>query len=431
LEPAYLFIIIFYKFPCLLINKLMENISILDQIISNQKAEEVAKLNTVEIVNNLFTELSERERDILSRRFSLHGKGKETLENVGGVHSLTRERIRQIETSAIKKLRQLKNLEEYVDTLKKVISQLLEEHGGLMEKEYLLDALVIFSANGESRDGDLRNLHKSHIDFLISKLLHQEFEEANNLKHFKNSYKLKYQVLDHLEELAQDLFKKIQEAKKVFKTHELIDLLIGSDVYDKHKEKFDINYNIDLSNVLGSDWFEEKMDVINTNKILYSLLRAHKNIGQNKLGHWGVHDWRDIRPKTINDKIYLVLKNHGKPMHFTEIANKINKISFDKKKANAATVHNELILDKKYVLVGRGLYGLNEWGYKKGTVSDVIVDVLKEAGAPLDREEIIKRVLDKRLVKKTTIVLALMDKDIFKKIDGKYELVAQHVTRNT
>ena len=118
-------------------------------------------------------------------------------------------------------------------------------------------------------------------------------------------------------------------------------------------------------------------------------------------------------------------------MHFTEIANKINKISFDKKKANAATVHNELILDKKYVLVGRGLYGLNEWGYKKGTVSDVIVDVLKEAGAPLDREEIIKRVLDKRLVKKTTIVLALMDKDIFKKIDGKYELVAQHVTRNT
>ena len=116
----------------------MENKSILDQILLNQKVEEVAKLNAVEIINNLFSELNERESDIIVRRFGLHGEKKETLENIGNVHNLTRERIRQIETYSIKKLQQLDILEKHLHSLKKIIVALIEEHGGLMEKEYLL-----------------------------------------------------------------------------------------------------------------------------------------------------------------------------------------------------------------------------------------------------------------------------------------------------
>jgi len=110
-------------------------------------------------------------------------------------------------------------------------------------------------------------------------------------------------------------------------------------------------------------------------------------------------------------------------MHFAEIADHINQTGFDSKKANAATVHNELILDEKYVLVGRGLYGLKEWGYKEGTVVDVIKDILAEAGKPLSREEIIDKVMEKRVVKKTTIILALMNKEMFEKAGNKYQLV--------
>ena len=110
-------------------------------------------------------------------------------------------------------------------------------------------------------------------------------------------------------------------------------------------------------------------------------------------------------------------------MHFVEIADHINQIGFDKKKANPATVHNELILDNKYVLVGRGLYGLKEWGYKEGTVVDVIKSILSEAGEPISRDEIITKVLEKRLVKKTTIILALMNKSIFGRVGNKYRLV--------
>lgn len=399
-----------------------DNKSILDQIMDNHQAEEVAKLDAVEIITGLFSELDERERDVLIRRFGLHGEGRETLEEIGKIHKLTRERIRQIETASIKRLRQLENLDNYLSGLKNIIINLLEEHGGLMEKEYLFNNLVNFSIGG-GKNSENEMKHKRHFDFLISKLLHDEFEAVDDSEHFKKSFKLKYQSLEHLEALAKELLEKIQEIKKIFMTEELVDLSKQMETYKNNQEKFNPAGSLDISGILASDLFKEKADVVNANKVIYSILQAAKKIEQNKFGLWGVDDWREIKPKTINDKIYLILKNSGKPMHFAEIADKINQISFDKKKANAATVHNELILDEKYVLVGRGLYGLKEWGYQKGTVADVIEKIMVESGQSLSREEIINKVLAQRIVKKATINLALMNRDKFEITDdGKYKV---------
>jgi len=408
----------------------MENISILDQIISNRKAEEVASLDAVKIINNLFGELSDRERDVLVRRHGLHGDEKETLESIGSAHSLTRERIRQIETSSVKKLQLLKNLDEYVNSLKKVIYQLLEEHGGLMEKEYLLELLVSFSASNVNTEDRDQTVHKNYLNFLITKLLHNEFEEIINLKHFKDSYKLKHQTLDHMEELAEELLEKIKEFKRIHTTESIIKLARDLASYKKHEEKLKTENTVDISHIFSSDHFQEAAELINNHKPLYSILKAAKRIEQNNFGHWGVNNWREIKPKTINDKIYLVLKNHGKPMHFSKIADRINEVSFDNKIANAATVHNELILDNKYVLVGRGLYGLKDWGYKSGNVIDVIEEILEEAGRPLTREELIERVLERRLVKKATIILALMNKDKFYRVEGKYAMSKKDENRS-
>ena len=402
-----------------------KNISILDQIINNQKAEEVAKLDAVEIINNLFGELSERERDVVVRRHGLHGGGKETLESIGGMHKLTRERIRQIETSSIRKLQQLENLGNYISTLKKVIHQLLEEHGGLMEKNYLLKTLVSFSL-GEYKSGNHdETVHKNYLNFLITKLLHAEFEEIAS-RHFKDAYKLKYGAIDHFEEILENLLEAVRESKRIHRTEELIGLIKTLEAFKKHEAKIKESNGgaLDLSQALRSALPEDNIDAINKNKALYSILRAAKRIEQNKFGHWGIHNWPEIKPKTINDKIYLVLKNHAKPMHFVEIAGRINEIGFDNKIANAATVHNELILDDKYVLVGRGIYSLKEWGYSDGTVADVIENILSEIedGAAV-RDEIIERVLEKRVVKKATIILALMNKNKFERIEGKYRVI--------
>ena len=401
----------------------MENFSILDQIIDNKKVEEATNLDAVEIINNLFNELSDRERDIVMRRYGLHGNGKETLEKIGSVHNLTRERIRQIETSSISKLRKLENLGKYIETLKKVIFQLIEEHGGVMEKIYLLDILVNYSTNGyKSADND-QEVHKNYLNFLITKLLFSEFEEVNNLSHLEEVYKIKYQDINHLTEIIKELVEKLSEDKTIYKTEDIIKLIHELEKYKEYSHKFPEQGSLDVSSVVQGSHFSENAELINDKKALYSILRVAKKIGQNKFGFWGASNMREINPKTINDKIYLILNNSKEPMHFSEIADEINKVEFDNKSANSATVHNELILDKKYVLVGRGLYALKDWGYKKGTVADVIGEIFEKNGDSLTRDEIIAKVLEKRMVKKATIVLALMNKEKFSKEGNKYSLM--------
>jgi hypothetical protein len=377
------------------------------------------KLNTNEIVKNLLGRLSKKERDIITRRFGLKDSEKETLESVGGLHNLTRERIRQIENATIKKLREVKELKDELSDLREITNKVLAEHGGLAEKEYLFHLLNTYSpVEYKSDDYDVE---KNHYDFMLSRLLHDEFEEIKNSDVFKTSYKLKNESLDYLEELALELVKEISELKEVVKTEEAIDLITKNDIYGKHKEKLAVPSNIDVSTYWKNALFNENSDLINNNKILYSLLVAAKEVEQNKFGFWGSYNSEEIAPKTINHKIYLVLKNEGKPMHFVDIAKRINEVSFDHKTANPATVHNELILDPKYVLIGRGIYGLKEWGYKEGVVADVIRDILKEHG-PLTKEEIAEKVLANRMVKKTTINLALMDKNVFEKVGEKYQV---------
>ena len=158
-------------------------------------------------------------------------------------------------------------------------------------------------------------------------------------------------------------------------------------------------------------------------KAVDSYMSISKSIGQNPYGEYGLVSWSSINPKGVRDKAYVVLAKMGKPLHFSEVANAINKVGWSKKKAHPQTVHNELIKDNRFVLVGRGLYGLTEWGYEPGTVKDVIRTVLAGAGSPLPKEKVIERVLEKRFVKANTIFLNLQDKKHFKKAGEGYTLV--------
>lgn len=377
------------------------------------------KLDTKEIVKNLLSKLSKKERDIITRRFGLKKAKKETLETVGKLHGLTRERIRQIENATIKKINQLESLEESLGDLKEKVGLLLKEHGGLMDKDYLFHVLNTFS--GVDNKSEDYEVEKNHYDFLLSRLLTDIFEELKLSKEFKNAYKVKEETLDHLEEVAGELVKQVRELKRTIKTEDLIEILKDSDIYKKHQNKLDNPSTVDVSSYWLDELFDEEADMVHKNKALYSILQVVNDVEQNKFGFWGAHDSGEVKPKTINDKIYLVLKHVTKPMHFVEIAEKINEISFDNKNANPATVHNELILDERYVLVGRGIYGLKEWGYKEGIVADVIREILVESG-PLTKDEIIEKVLENRLVKKTTINLALMNKEQFERVDNKYKI---------
>lgn len=394
--------------------------SILDQIMINQKTEEIAHINAVEIIGNLFNALNERERNIIKKRFGLDGDEKATLEEIGATHGLTRERIRQIEASGIKNILSLSDLNTHVGGLRRIISQLLEEHGGVMEREYLLNNIIHFSVGSARNNDKEKQIHKNNIDFIISKILKDEFDEVTKHQEIKESIKLKFLDLTHVSELVKELSTKVEDLKQVLSLFELIDLTKSLESFKKYQDKLAAPNNLDIRHMFNAEHLGDRGEEINEHKAIYSILEAADNIEKNKFGFWGMKHWPEVNPKTINEKIYLVLKHNKEPMHFTDIAERINNVAFDTKKAHPATVHNELILDKKYVLVGRGIYSLKEWGYEHGTVADIVANILETKGE-LTQDEIIEQTLGQRLVKKSTIILALANRDRFdKQADEKY-----------
>ncbi len=348
----------------------MDNTSelMLEKIIKEERNEEMAKLDGVKIVNSLFSELLDREKDILSRRFGLKGQKTETLERIGKMHNLTRERVRQIESASIKKIQKLDSLGSSISLLKKTINNLLEDHGGLLGKDFLLDILTVLSLeiNNKLQPGteeyeELRASYRNNFDFLISRLMTEDLDQGNIVDNFNPSVKAKNVETNFFQELGNDLMLKVEQMKKTLKTDELIEMVKELDAYQKYQEVLEKVKEADITKIFKSKIFPDKAEIINSNKALYALIQSVKNLERNKFGEWGLANWGEVKPKTVNDKIYLVLKHTGKPLHFTEIAKKINEVGFDKKKANAATVHNELILDDRYWLTSRGTYGLKSW----------------------------------------------------------------------
>ncbi|MBI3273904.1 MAG: winged helix-turn-helix domain-containing protein, partial [Candidatus Colwellbacteria bacterium] len=152
-------------------------------------------------------------------------------------------------------------------------------------------------------------------------------------------------------------------------------------------------------------------------------LKISKIVGLSPLGAYGFVYWPEVAPKGVKDKAYIVLKKEGKPLHFMKITAKINELGLGKRPALKQTVHNELIKDKRFVLVGRGMYGLKEWGFREGTVKDILASLFREVQKPLSKDEIISRVLRERFVQRNTILLNLANGGDFVQLrDGRYTL---------
>jgi hypothetical protein len=169
------------------------------------------------------------------------------------------------------------------------------------------------------------------------------------------------------------------------------------------------------------DNLKDVNDKYKSDEVARRWLRISKHIDKNPLGEWGKTVSPNVKTKGIRDFAFLAMRKHGSPIHFLDIAKLIEKLF--NKKAHIATTHNELIKDKRFVLVGRGLYALAEWGYLSGVVKDVIKKVLSKHG-PLPKDEIIQKVLKERFVKENTILVNLQNNRFFKKDkEGRYHLV--------
>lgn len=329
------------------------------------------------VKNILNTIDRDREREIISRRFGLYDR-KETLEQIGDLLGITRERVRQLEKAILARLKAQAedNLPSIADAEKTFIMHLHDL--GRVARIPDLSAKV----TTENNDRD-----QAHVAFLAV--------------------------------LAPGLAV-LDENDSYFHS-------VGIAEYGNTKE---IKTNVDK--IVGV--IKENAKPITINELHTQLkyehpdhIRAYASLSK-KLAHlkdqWGLIKWPTVNPKNIRDKIYVVLQEESKPMHFNDIARAIRQSNFKRKDVTTQAIHNELIKDKRFVLIGRGVYALSEWGFKKGTVATVIADVLKKANEPLHRDEIVKRVLKSRQVKETTILLNLQSKPQFKRVaKATYALV--------
>lgn len=377
----------------------MSDDSILDQIMTGKQQNNIQKFKPEQTLEKLLGVLSTREQDILKRRFGLNGYPRETLERIGQSHKITRERVRQLTLAGINKIKKSSFFEEDLKVLRGIVDGHLEENGGISEEQYLLNSLISLLPSKENNDKQKMQAIKNGLVFMIEELLRDVYDRVNESSKYNSCWKLKYINLVLVDKANESLFKILKEVGSPLNSDELV---------SKVRNDFDDN-NEDLKKL--------------TDYALLSYFRVDHRAKQNIFDQWGLRGWNTISPKRMNDKIYLVLKKVSKPLHYRDIAKTINQFNFDKKIANPETIHNELIMDKRYVLVGRGIYALKEWGYKRGTVADIIVEVLRESDKPLSRQEIVESVLKQRIVKKATIQLALMNKNKFKKLSsGEFTL---------
>ena len=314
----------------------------------------------------------DREKEIISRRFGLSGS-KETLEQIGEMLSITRERVRQLEKAILIRL-QISAEENEIPELaaaEKILVRNLTEMGRVAKLSDLADKIYGHTSTASERTG---------IYFISTFAKNLTVVEEND----------KYNAAVGIAEYGDEktIRGRVDEIVKLIR---------------ENKAPMTID---ELDNQLNYEHPDHIKAIASISKLLSTLN-----------GVWGLTKWPMVNPKNIRDKIFVILEAKKEPMHFSDIAKEIKDSNFKRKNVTVQAIHNELIKDSRFVLIGRGIYALSSWGYKKGTISEIITSILEKAEKPMTREEIVKQVLKTRKVKETTILLNLQNKKLFKKVD--------------
>ncbi len=324
---------------------------------------------------SLLVKIPTREAEMLQLRFGLGQNEKHTLEAIGQKFGITRERVRQIEGAAIKKLSSFVPGTTVVALLD-YTKDLLMREGGLVEMHTLLRGLL--DAIGSKKESDAHYIELALVT-------------SANITTVHNT--IKFHPYFHLHTISEEMVARVTQ------------LIIAG--LKKDKKVRDFNSLADMIKKEAGVSFEPLT--------MMQICRISKELKVTDNAEVGLFAWTHINPRNIHDKILYVLREGKKPLHFCDITQKITDRRFDEKRVHVQAVHNELIRNESFVLIGRGIYALKEWGYTPGTVNEVVTDILRTHGK-LEREKIVEEVLKVREVKRITIMLNLKNKKLFERV---------------
>lgn len=329
-------------------------------------------------VETLLSAVPKRAAIVLERRFGL-GKGNRryTLEAIGKTYGITRERVRQIERDGLQRIKKSSVYKEFFPTFA-LFKEYLSSQGGVLTEESLVHHFT-----EDPRDA-------SFVRFLVMLTPHLVYRGED--MSFRARWACDPPNMDKVERVLRTTAAEARVHSGVVATPELI------------------------AAVARHSAGEALLD--STDEIALQRLAISRELAHNFFGEWGHISSPLVRPRGVRDMAYLVFQKEGKPLHFLQAAERIRSMVAPRK-VHVQTVHNELIKDIRFILVGRGTYGLAEWGYEAGTVRDIITRVLSRG--PLPREGIVSAVLQKRNVKENTILINLQNRKHFKRLeDDRY-----------
>jgi len=266
------------------------------------------------LVERALKKLDRRSARILTGRYGLPGRESKTLADLGRSYGLTRERVRQIESYALKAAKEELERDSELEYFIKFLHEYLEQ---------------------------VCNLRRS--DFLTHDLYHL-WGQPGSLKEFANTLRFLADLIDSPELIEgdedwHDIWLRDKEAHRT--ARKIVAALLASRDHD---------FDSFLETI------SEKYDM--PEPLLLNYLSISKHFAVWPLGDLGADHWAHVNPKTVRDKSHLVLVKSDKPLHFREVAELVNALGG--KPVHKQTVHNELIKDPRFIWVGRGTYALRD-----------------------------------------------------------------------
>ncbi len=332
-------------------------------------------INFVTVFDTVLVDLPSRSRDIVAKRFGIGEEKPLTLQAIGDEYDITRERVRQIVQAGLKGVCTIDECDDFLQ-VKDVIITRISENNGIIS----IDGIVNSLGNDVDEHGAIRFFLDGMDEVVVvNAKKYPVDEQVVALSDFD---------VDKWVEMHNDIKEILEDKQKTYTVKKLHEKITDDIEYEQIEQ----------------------------------YLQVSSEIGKNPFDKWGMYEWDEITPRGVREKSLLIMKEKQEPMHFRDIAQSIDDYGLGKKgkKSHPQTVHNELIRDDNFVLVGRGVYALNADNYTEGTVKEVIENILQDSDEPLTSEEIIERVLEVRHVKPSTIKVNL--NTVAKKMNKKYTL---------
>ncbi len=282
-------------------------------------------LNTLDAyIELLQAPLSTRQKDILNRRFGTYSQHPETLKSIAKDYNLSRERIRQIEKKAKKKIFALSNYKT-VKPLFTQIDQFFAEQGGVLEVGYLRGKLT----------DKLPAVNVNPTNIIPILLTMSGYNE----------------VLEGLwarRDIDADI---VLEIQKVAKKN-----LIGK---EKPIPKSD------LIDAVSKCLQEMNLSLLTT--FIEACILNSKALKIDAFGQVSLVEWQYFIPKSREEYIKDVLESLGRPAHYKEITLRINEMLPKEAQYSVKSIQVILGSSNLFVRVRTGTYVLAKWWDKKTT----------------------------------------------------------------